>query len=117
MNKDILKVKELLHLELFKKIPKDELGPDRSWVHFTEHIHIKNSEFQKILLQLGEPEPCDTYWLGVINKSVFWLYLVHQTYQTTYFHVYYSKDCDENHIKEDFPLLKKFLEHKKVSHE
>ena len=107
-------------MELFKRLPKDELGLPKLCMDLQFTEHIKNLEFQKLLLQLGEPEPFATYcFVGGEYDSIFRLDVVLQSNQTSCFHVYYSKDCDENHIKVDFPLLKQFLGHKlkKVSHE
>ena len=116
MNKDILKVKKLLHLDLFTRIKwrrdveiilLDPKGIEDNYMDF--HFH-------KLARILGEKSPGDYCFSGGNHKTIFFL-KYHESSNSSHFSVYYHANCDKKKAMLDLPLLKEFIkdQYKKVS--
>ena len=75
MNKNISKVKELLHIDLFARINKD-LHCEKIIVDMGSGDDGDDPNFVKAIAALPEEYTCDFGFIGGVNKSLFYFQLL-----------------------------------------
>ena len=122
MNKDVVKIKKLLHLDLFTSL---ESCPDSNsgYVVFNDpgifDHEMDDHHFQRLVKILGKNSRCDLHLFGGIHNTYFYLCLIqNKDMKGGYlYEIWCPVLQNTKKLKQDLVVLKEFIrdQYKKVS--